>query len=99
MSKPGDYSIGSRVWPGLSKLIEESGEVGQVCGKVIGANGKKVHFDSSDLKERLEGELGDLLAAIDFVMQHNDLSNEVIQAQRLKKLDRFNRWHANAQED
>lgn len=32
----GDFSIGGTLWPGLSKLIEECGEVLQVGGKLIG---------------------------------------------------------------
>lgn len=28
-----DYAIGSKKWPGLTKLIEEAGEVLQVVGK------------------------------------------------------------------
>lgn len=65
MSAP-DYSIGSPNWNGLSKLIEEAGEVIQVAGKILGAGGACVHWDGSDLAERLADEIGDLRAAIKF---------------------------------
>jgi hypothetical protein len=50
-SKPaGPYSIGSTVWPGLSKLVEEMGEVGQVVGKLIATGGDPAHRDGTDLR-------------------------------------------------
>ncbi len=42
MTASGDFSIGSDIWPGISKLIEEAAEVGQVCGKLIGSGGGHV---------------------------------------------------------
>jgi hypothetical protein len=59
----GEYSIGSNVLPGLSKLVEECGEVVQAVGKIMGAHGFVTHWDGSDLKERLEDEMADLWAA------------------------------------
>lgn len=64
------YAIGDRHWPGISKLVEEAGEVIQVCGKLMGTRGKVEHWDGTTLNERLEDELGDLLAAINFVITH-----------------------------
>lgn len=33
------FAIGDKEWPGISKLIEEAGEVLQICGKAHG-NGR-----------------------------------------------------------
>ena len=91
---PGDYSIGSPVLPGLSKLIEECGEVVQVCGKFIGSGGKEDHWDGTNLRLRLEKELADLLAAIDFVIEQNGLDrNGVITPIYENKRSMFDRWH------
>jgi NTP pyrophosphatase (non-canonical NTP hydrolase) len=91
MSNP--YCIGSGTWNGLSKLIEECGEVQQVAGKIIGAEGKDRHFDGTNLRVRLESELGDLLAAIQFMIHHNDLDAHRIGMQRSKKLKIFEKWN------
>ena len=91
--KAGPYSIGSTLWPGLSKLIEECGEVSQVVGKLLGTGGESAHWDGSDLRLRLQEELGDLLAAIDFVMLRNGLDFSAIQARRSRKYELFNLWH------
>lgn len=91
MTKP--FCIGSRTWGGLSKLIEECGEVQQVAGKIIGAQGEVMHFDGSNLRVRLQSELGDLLAAIQFVATMNDLDWSAITEQQKSKLTLFLRWH------
>lgn len=91
------YCIGSPQWNGLSKLIEEAGEVVQVAGKIIGAEGETVHFDGSNLRERLESELGDLKAAIDFVINLNALRATVVERQRVKKLALFDQWNSGLQ--
>jgi NTP pyrophosphatase (non-canonical NTP hydrolase) len=67
------YAIGSETWPGLSKLVEECGEVLQVAGKLMGTGGQVEHWDGTDLRERMTEELADLLAAIDFLQYMNDL--------------------------
>lgn len=64
----GSFSIGSDVWPGLSKAIEEAGEFLQVAGKVIATHGASGHWDGSDLRERFKEEVADLFAALNFVL-------------------------------
>ncbi len=91
MSTP--FSIGASVWPGLSKLIEEAGEVQQVCGKLVQTGGASAHWDGSDLRKRLEEEIADLLAACRFVMESNDLNVADIVFRSLDKLAMFKRWH------
>lgn len=72
------FAIGDQDWPGISKLIEECGEVVQVCGKLMGTRGEHEHWDGSDLKVRLEEEIADLIAAVEFVCDKNNLDREKI---------------------
>jgi NTP pyrophosphatase (non-canonical NTP hydrolase) len=93
VKKGEQFSIGSHLWPGLGKLIEEAGEVQQVCGKLIGSGGRSQHWNDPDLRLSLTDELGDLLAAIDFVVEMNELNSIAIQERRRIKLERFQSWH------
>lgn len=93
----GDYSIGSAKWPGLSKLIEEAGEVQQVCGKLIGSGGNVDHWDGSTLNLRLEEEIADLLAACHFVGDVNGLDWRRIYRRSTQKLTQFHKWHQDEQ--
>lgn len=91
----GPYAIGSNHWPGVSKLVEELGEVGQVLGKLVAVNGAPDHWDGSNLHTRLEEELGDLLAAIHFLKDVNPvLDYERIHARMEAKRTLFHKWHA-----
>lgn len=90
----GPYAIGSKHWPGLSKLAEEAGEVMQVVGKILGTGGESAHWDGSDLRVRLVEELGDLIAATEFVAEMNGLDVVAIVERSRTKLDTFRRWHA-----
>lgn len=78
---PGPYSIGSDIWPGLSKLAEEAAEVLQIVGKIIGGGGD-IHEDGTDLRESLQDELGDLRAAIDYVVRKNCLDWDAVNRRR-----------------
>ncbi len=93
----GPYSIGSSHWPGLSKLIEECGEVMQVGGKLMGTGGKAEHWDGSNLRVRLVEELGDLSAAILFFATVNGLDLHDLEARSIRKLAQFDVWHAEQQ--
>jgi NTP pyrophosphatase (non-canonical NTP hydrolase) len=87
------FYIGASTWPGISKLIEECGEVLQVCGKLIATGGDHAHWDGTNLKDRLESELGDLMAAIGFVSTHCNLDVAKMQNQMEVKAKRFESWH------
>lgn len=87
------FAIGAAVWPGLSKLIEEAGEVCQVSGKLIATNGQEEHWDGSNLRQRIEDELADLMAACQFVIDHNNLDAEAIKRRADQKLALFAEWH------
>lgn len=91
------FCIGSDHLPGFSKLIEEMGETHQVIGKIMGKGDMGVHWDGQALKDSLEEELADVVAAINFVIDHNGLDFKAIKKRGRKKLDKFNRWHDNIQ--
>jgi NTP pyrophosphatase (non-canonical NTP hydrolase) len=88
---PGPYSIGSDIWPGLSRLAEEAAEVLQVVGKIIGGGGDDIHDDGTDLRESLQDELGDLRAAIDYVVRKNCLDWDAVNRRRDTKRTLYER--------
>ena len=88
------YSIGSTVWPGLSKIIEEAGEVQQVAGKLIGNGGADDHWDGTKLRPRLEDEIADLTAACIFFTATNHLDRDRMDLRISRKLALFNEWHS-----
>jgi len=82
-------------WPGIAKLMEEAGEVVQVCAKLVMTDGSSDHWDGSKLDARLADELGDLLAAINFVLAHcPQIDVARVMRQSESKLARFEAWHA-----
>lgn len=94
------FAIGDKEWPGLSKLMEEAGEVVQVGGKLMGTHGATNHWDGTSLRERLFEEMADLQAAIEFVQSHNMTIKERLAFFRrvADKRDLFERWHAGEQQ-
>ena len=80
-------------WPGLGKLVEEAAEVTQVAARLIGAPNAAPHLAEAVLRDRLEEELGDLMAAAAFVAEANGLDERKIAARRAEKLSLFTRWH------
>lgn len=91
MSSP--FSIGGKVWPGISKLIEEAGEVQQVAGKLLGTGGAVEHWDGSNLRDRLQEEIADVMAACQFVAEANQLDVDGIARRVDAKLATFHKWH------
>lgn len=91
----GDFSIGSSVWPGTSKLLEESGELIQVLGKLMAIHGKTEHW-SGDLRLKIVEELADVAAAHAFFMEMNLTGEEVLAlGERVeKKRLLFRQWQA-----
>lgn len=87
------FSIGSLVWPGLSKVIEEAGEVLQLAGKLIATGGLRSHWNAPDLKLALEDEIGDLYAALDFFTHQNGMNLSRIGKRRAQKRRLFEYWH------
>ncbi|WP_018681903.1 hypothetical protein [Actinokineospora enzanensis] len=89
----GPYSIGSDVWPGASRLIEECGELMQVLGKLIGSGGATAHWDGTDLRARLTDELADVRAALDYFIFANSMPDAAIADRADKKRAQYERWH------
>lgn len=89
-----DYAIGSDCWPGLAKLVEECGELQQVLGKLVATHGVAEHWDGTNLVERLGEELGDVLGAIAFLIQTNDLNFDKIAKRASIKIALFEKWQA-----
>lgn len=94
------YQLGSRVWPGLSKLLEEAGEMCQVGGKIMGTGGEKDHWDGSDLIRRAGEEVADLSAACRVFIQLNGFDGApwVLQREQ-EKYRQFLAWHFDTLED
>lgn len=88
------FAIGSKRWPGISKLTEELGEILQIVGKLIATAGEIAHYSGLNLKTALEDELGDGLAAISFVIHYCDLDDARIQRRAYGKRALFEQWHA-----
>lgn len=92
------FAIGDQSWPGISKLVEEMGELNQIIGKLMGTRGEFNHW-SGDLEPMLYDEMGDVLAAIQFVTRHCLLDAERIAKRAAKKLDIFEKWHRGENDD
>lgn len=90
------FAIGSDVWPGTAKAVEEVSELAQVLGKLIASGGRVEHWDGSDLRERLVDELGDVRAAMRLLIELNELPEDAIAEREQIKLERFRGWHASS---
>jgi NTP pyrophosphatase (non-canonical NTP hydrolase) len=78
---------------GLTKLIEECGELVQIAAK------KQAYFDTDthpdgkgSMKRRLEEEMADVMAACVFVAEKFGLDGEFLEARAQKKLELFKSW-------
>lgn len=82
---------------GLSKLIEETGELLQIAGKRLAYPDTEDHPDGGpSLSMRLEQEMADVLAAIEFVIETHGLNENSINYRKLQKLHTYRRWHKEA---
>ncbi len=95
MSKrlPPPYHFGSKILPGLSKLMEEAGELIQVIGKITAMGHMGKHWDGSNLKERLEDEMADVQAAILFFCSYNGMNGKRMGERVREKVALFEQWH------
>ena len=89
----GPYAIGSDHCNGLSKLIEECGELIQVAGKIIGLGDAGDHWDGTNLRQRLEEEIADVRAATMYVMAKWELDALDIGHRTGAKLRLFQDWN------
>lgn len=78
---------------GLTKLIEECGELIQIAAKKSAFMHTDMHPDCTDMRDRMEDEIADVLAACDFVMKHFQLNQEAIFDRSRDKFRTFEKWH------
>jgi NTP pyrophosphatase (non-canonical NTP hydrolase) len=95
----GDFSIGSQVWPGTSKIMEEASELITVLSKLQATNGELAYWEGDPLDIRMEDEIADVLAAIEFFLQENgdELDLRRMRARTSDKLKLFRKWHLEQQ--
>lgn len=80
---------------GIPKLIEECGELQQVLGKRLAYYRTIHHPDGSgSLRKRMAHEMGDVLAAIEFVAEYEGLDMAAIEVHASAKLAQFRAWDA-----
>lgn len=91
------YTMQNRNWPGMAKVIEEAGEVLQLCGKIMSIRGATTYFKGEDLRNELQDEIGDLLASLNFLIDENKLDKDVIRNRIIHKLDKYADWKATNQ--
>lgn len=88
------FAIGDQQWPGVSKLVEECGEILQVVGKLMATHGEALHWDGSNLRQRFLEELADLGGAYEFVVGFLSHDERAAVRQRAReKYALFQRWH------
>lgn len=88
---PSPHSGGSDDWPGLSRLAADATQVVRVVGKIIGSS-DDARYDTAILRECLQDELGDLRAAIDYVIGKNALDWDAVNRRRDRTRSRYERW-------
>lgn len=83
---------------GLAKLIEECGELVQVCGKRLAYYTTEDHPDGGEaLTARLEDEIGDVIAACQLVVELNQLNQRSVNLRVVRKFRLFSDWHADTE--
>jgi hypothetical protein len=87
---PGPSSIGSDTWPGLAALAADAAQVLQVVRAIIG-DGNDTGTGAASLRESLQEELGDLRAAIDYVIGKNALDWDAVNRRRDRKRSLYER--------
>jgi len=82
----------SEMWMGIGKLIEECGEVLQLCGKLILFPDGDHPDGNGDLSVRIEEELADLHAAMRYFILVNNLNTKRISERSDRKMEKFHEW-------
>lgn len=80
------------MWQGLPKLVEETGELQQVLGKLIVFPEGNHPDGTNNMTHRLEEELGHVLAAIEYLITFNGLDRGAIQYHGNTKLELYKHW-------
>jgi hypothetical protein len=90
--RPGPYGIGSDTWPGLSRLAADAAQVVRVACTIMGnGNAKLQEPEAAGQRESLQDELGDLRAAIDYVIGKNALDWDAVNRRRDRKRSLYER--------
>jgi hypothetical protein len=90
----GRFNFGSAVLPGMSKLVEECGEVLRIAGKLISTNGGWLHWRDPNLHTELMQEMADTYAAIEFMVEHaEEIDAARFRERVLDKTKLFETWH------
>ena len=95
MSEPFDNGLTPAQAERLAVLLEELGEAQQVIGKVLrhGYESVNPHFPEGDTnRARLENELGDVLVAIDFLLDYGDIHQGHLDDRKRVKHHRIWDW-------
>ncbi|MBO0826017.1 MAG: hypothetical protein J2P27_19505 [Actinobacteria bacterium] len=90
---PGPYGIGSDTWPGLSQLAADAAQIARRAGAIMGDD---THQDTACLRASLQEELGDLRAAIDYVIGKNALDWDAVNRRRDRKRSLYERYAGKA---
>ena len=88
--RPAPYGIGSDTWPGLARLATDAAQVVELARTII-STGNDTDQDAAVQRESLQEELGDLRAAIDYVIGKNALDWGAVNRRRDRKRSLYER--------
>jgi hypothetical protein len=88
--RPVPYGIGSDTWPGLSRLAADAAQVARAAAAII-STGNDTAQDAAVQRENLQEQLGDLRAAIDYVIGKNALDWAAVNRRRDRKRSLYER--------
>lgn len=79
-------------WKGIGKLVEECGEVLQICGKAVAFPVGPHPDGQGPIATRLVEELADLKAAIQYFEHVNDMPVGLMSLRQREKFEKFTKW-------
>lgn len=68
----------------IALILEEAGEIVQVCGKIL-RHGFESEFEGSTNRKKLEKEIGDLRSAVLLAIRAGDVADNKIEMAKAKK--------------
>jgi hypothetical protein len=86
---PAPYGLGSGTWPGLAALSADAAQVLLAVRAIIAAGDDPGH--QAALRDSLQDRLGDLRAAIDYVIGRNALDWDAVNRRRDRRRSRYER--------
>lgn len=90
------YMLSCKEFPGLAKVVEESGELGQVFGKIMSCGGLRFNpWGGADLGAKLDEEAADLLAALTYMIVNcPHIDEDIVFNRAHRKIALFEEWGA-----